>query len=234
MRALCVLQLVKMSISHLDASSLRQTLAGAGVLPVAVLRSADGAAPLCEALLTAGCPAVEITLRTDAGLAALPLVRAAFPDLLLGAGTVRTPADLRRAVDAGAQFLVSPHTSPELIELALDLGVPLVPGACTPTEIDLAVRAGAGVVKFFPAEVMGGTRAVAAIGGPFPDVPLMPTGGVSPANLAGYLSLPNVVACGGSWLASPELLAAGRFDAVTVRTKEALAMAAGARALVPR
>ena len=234
MRAQCVLQLVKMSISHLDALSLRQTLARAGVLPVVHLPSADCAVPLCEALLAAGCPAVEITLRTDAGLAALPLVRAAFPDLLLGAGTVRTPADLRRAVDAGAQFLVSPHTNPELIKLALALGVPPVPGACTPTEIDRAVRAGAGIVKFFPAEVMGGAAAVAAVGGPFPDIPLLPTGGVSPANLAGYLSLPNVVACGGSWLASRELLADGRFDTVTVRTKEALAIAAGARALVPR
>lgn len=210
---------------------LREVLSGLGVLPVVELPSVAAALPLAAALVTSGCGAAEITLRTPAGLAALARMRSAQPDLLIGAGTVRTLADVRRAADAGAQFLVSPVLNPDLIDVAVQLGVPIVPGAATPTEIDAARRAGAGIVKFFPAEALGGARAVAAIGGPLPDALLLPTGGITAANLGDYLRLPNVVACAGSWLVAKELLSGQRFDEVAARTAEALAIAARARAV---
>jgi len=207
-----------------------QALSLAGVLPVVELPSADCAAPLCEALLAAGCPVAEITLRSPAGLAALPTLRDAYPGVLLGAGTVRTTADARRAADAGAQFVVSPMTDPELITLCRSLGIPAIPGSCTPTEIEAAARTGVSVVKFFPAAAMGGVAALTALAGPFRDVTFLPTGGIGPGNLASYLRLENVLACGGSWLVSRDLLAQGRFDRVESLTREALAIAEQARA----
>ena len=208
-----------------DSTALRRTLAPLGVLPVVELPSVDSAVPLAEALLAAGCRVAEITLRSAAGLAALPLVRAACPDILLGAGTVRTTTDVRQAVDAGARFIVSPGTKAEVVALSHDLGVPAVPGVCTPTEMEMALGAGADIVKFFPAEAMGGLAAIAAMAGPFPDVAIIPTGGINQTNLASYLRLRNVLACGGSWLVSKDLLVEARFDMVTSLAREALAIA---------
>ncbi|HEV2376295.1 MAG TPA: bifunctional 4-hydroxy-2-oxoglutarate aldolase/2-dehydro-3-deoxy-phosphogluconate aldolase [Streptosporangiaceae bacterium] len=205
-------------------------LAAVGVLPVVELPSADVAAPLVKALIAGGCPVVEITLRSAAGLEALPVIRRSFPDVLIGAGTVRTLADAHRCLAAGAQFIVSPGTNPEIIALCRSLDVPVMPGACTPTEVDAAVTAGATAVKFFPAEAMGGVKTLKALAGPFRDVSFVPTGGIGPANLASYLALPGVPACGGSWLVATGLLAEGRFGQVAELTREAVAIAAKVRA----
>ncbi len=211
------------------ASEFARALSRAVVLPVVELPSAECAAPLCEALLAGGGDVVEITLRSAAGLTALPQLRAAYPGMLIGAGTVRTCDDLRQAADAGARFIVSPATNPDLIEFGHSLGVPVIPGVCTPTDVDLATRSGARTVKFFPAAAMGGVAALKALAGPFPEVQFVPTGGIGPTNLASYLELPNVLACGGSWLVARHLLAAHRFDQVAALTREALDIVAQVR-----
>jgi 2-dehydro-3-deoxyphosphogluconate aldolase/(4S)-4-hydroxy-2-oxoglutarate aldolase len=200
-----------------------------GVLPVVEVPTADAAAPLAEALIAGGMPAAEITLRTEAGLEALRTMRRLQPDMLVGAGTVRTVEDAKRVVDAGAQFIVSPGTNPEVNEYACAQGVPVLSGACTPTEVDLALRSGASAVKFFPAEAMGGIPVLKALAGPFRDVSFVPTGGVKPENLADYLSLPNVLGCGGTWITGGSLIGDGRFDRIEELAREAIALVAEAR-----
>jgi 2-dehydro-3-deoxyphosphogluconate aldolase/(4S)-4-hydroxy-2-oxoglutarate aldolase len=200
-----------------------------GVLPVVELDAVEDAEPLLEALSAAGLPAAEITLRTAAGLEALRLLRLSRPDAFVGAGTVRTLADAERVIEAGAQFVVSPSTYPELIELCLAAGVPAIPGACTPTEVDAAVRAGAPLIKFFPAEAMGGVAFLKALAGPFRDVQFVPTGGINASNIATYLALPQVAACGGTWMVAPALLRERAFDRVEALAREAVAIVVEAR-----
>lgn len=200
-----------------------------GVLPVVELDDVKNAEPLVDALTAAGLPAAEITLRTAAGLDALRVLRLSRPDAFVGAGTVRTLADAERVFEAGAQFVVSPATYPELIELCLQAGVPVFPGACTPTEVDAAVRAGAPLVKFFPAEPMGGVAFLKALAGPFRDVQFVPTGGVNASNLASYLALPQVAACGGSWMVARALLRRRDFGRIEELTREAIAIVVEAR-----
>lgn len=200
-----------------------------GVLPVVEIDAVDDAEPLLAALSAGGLPAVEITLRTPAGLDALRRLRNEHPDALVGAGTVRTLAAAAQVLEAGAQFVVSPATYPELIELCVAAGVPVLPGACTPSEVDAAVRAGASLVKFFPAEAMGGIAFLKALAGPFRDVHFVPTGGVNASNLADYLALAQVAACGGSWIVAPALVRERAFDQIEALTREAVAIVAEAR-----
>jgi 2-dehydro-3-deoxyphosphogluconate aldolase/(4S)-4-hydroxy-2-oxoglutarate aldolase len=206
------------------------SLAEVGVVPVVELGSVEQARPMMEALLAGGCPVAEITLRSAAGLAAIGALRQAYPDALVGAGTVRTLEDAQAVIDAGAMFVVSPGTNPELVAHCRRAGVSVLPGACTPTEVDTAVRAGADAVKFFPAEAMGGIPVLKALAGPFRDVSFVPTGGIAPANLAAYLALPNVIACGGSWMVAPTLLEDGDFARVEVLAREAVEIAAAVKA----
>jgi 2-dehydro-3-deoxyphosphogluconate aldolase/(4S)-4-hydroxy-2-oxoglutarate aldolase len=207
-----------------------ESLAEIGVVPVVELGSIEQARPMMEALLGGGCPVAEITLRSAAGLAAIGALRDAYPEALVGAGTVRTLEDARSVIDAGAMFVVSPGTNADLVARCRNAGVTVLPGACTPTEVDTAVRAGADAVKFFPAEAMGGIPVLKALAGPFRDVSFVPTGGVSAANLAAYLALPNVIACGGSWMVAPALLAEGDFARVEALAREAVEIAAASRA----
>jgi 2-dehydro-3-deoxyphosphogluconate aldolase/(4S)-4-hydroxy-2-oxoglutarate aldolase len=207
-------------------------MAEVGVVPVVELASVDEAVPLLEALLAGGCGIAEITLRSDAGLEAIRTLRGSYPEALIGAGTVRSLEDAGAVIDAGAQFVVSPATNPELIGFCRSANVPVFPGACTPTEVDAAVRAGADGVKFFPAEAMGGIPFLKALAGPFRDVSFVPTGGINESNLCDYLRLPNVVACGGSWMVAPSLLAERQFDRIEALTRKALSIAASVRAEV--
>jgi len=192
-----------------------------GVVPVIELEDVQGAEPLLDALCGAGLPAAEITLRTPAGLEALNLLSRLHPDAFLGAGTVLTVSDARRAIDAGARFLVSPTTDPAVIKFCIEADVLMMPGACTPTEVQAAIQAGAPLVKFFPAEAIGGLRFLKALTGPFPDVAFVPTGGINTSNLADYLRLRQVAACGGSWMVAPELVRERRFDRIASLTREA-------------
>ena len=215
-----------------------------GVVPVVELPTLELAVPLLTAFSRAGLGVVEVTLRTEAGIAAINALRSAFPDQLVGAGTVRNTLDAERAIDAGAQFVVSPSTNPDVIALCRavahrprfgDLflqpaaGVPALPGACTPSEVDLAMRCGASAVKFFPAEAAGGVAYLKALAAPYPEVRFIPTGGISPGNLADYLRQSSVLACGGTWLASPEALLEGRFERIEELAREALDMVAAVR-----
>jgi 2-dehydro-3-deoxyphosphogluconate aldolase/(4S)-4-hydroxy-2-oxoglutarate aldolase len=201
-----------------------------GVLPVVEVGTVDDATHLLDALTAGGLPVVEITLRTAAGVDAIGALRQSHPGALVGAGTVRSVRDAQRVIDADAQFVVSAVTDPDVIAVCHAAGVPVIPGACTPNELAAAARAGAGVVKFFPAQAMGGTAFLKALSGPFPEVRFMPSGGVSTANIAEYLRLPQVFACGASWMAAPDLIAAGRFERIEELAREAVALVAEVRA----
>ncbi len=195
------------------------------ILPIVVIDSAQHAAPLGEALVAGGLPVVEITFRTAAAEGAIKAI-AKRADLLVGAGTILTTDQADRAIDAGAQFLVAPGTNPKVIDHVRKRGVPMVPGVATPSEIELAMSLGVDVLKFFPAETMGGVMSLKAFAGPFPDTHFLPTGGITPELLPEYLNLPSVVACGGSWMAPRDLLKAGRFDAIAALVEQAMKLLA--------
>jgi 2-dehydro-3-deoxyphosphogluconate aldolase/(4S)-4-hydroxy-2-oxoglutarate aldolase len=201
-----------------------------GVVPVVELSDPEEAAPLLDALTAGGCGVAEITLRSDAGLGAIRALGRSHPEALVGAGTVLTLAAAAQVIEAGARFVVSPATNPELIAFCRSAGVPVFPGAATPTEVDAAVRAGADAVKFFPAEALGGIPVLKALAGPFRGVSFLPTGGINESNLADYLRLPNVLACGGTWLVAPRLLAEKQFDRIEALAREAVEIAADVRA----
>jgi 2-dehydro-3-deoxyphosphogluconate aldolase/(4S)-4-hydroxy-2-oxoglutarate aldolase len=190
------------------------------LLPIVVIDNAEHAAAFGDTLVAGGLPIVEFTLRTPA---AEPSIRALAKrgDLLVGAGTILTIEQADRAIDAGAQFIVAPGTNPKVVEHVLKRGLPMVPGVATPSEIELATSLGVEVLKFFPAETMGGVAAIKAFAGPFPAVRFLPTGGITPEILPDYLRLRSVVACGGSWMAPRDLLAAGRFDSIAALIEQA-------------
>jgi 2-dehydro-3-deoxyphosphogluconate aldolase/(4S)-4-hydroxy-2-oxoglutarate aldolase len=218
-----------MTVIEKGAATVLDRLVAFGVVPVVELDSIEDAEPLLEALTTAGLPAAEITLRTAVGFEAIGALRGSHPDALIGAGTVRSLEDARRVIGAGAEFVVAPCTNPIVIEFCARAGVPVVPGACTPTEVDSAVRAGAALVKFFPAEAMGGVAFLKALAGPFRDVRFVPTGGINVENLADYLRVPQVAACGGSWMVAPPLVREQRFDEVEALARRALEIVAEVR-----
>ena len=176
-----------------------------------------------------GVSAAEITLRTSAGMEAIHRLSEGYPEALIGAGTVRSTQDAARAIDAGATFVVCPAIDVELVELCRDRGVLVIPGVCTPTEVHTAVKAGASLLKFFPAEASGGVGYLRALAGPFREVRFLPTGGISAVNLASYLALPQVAACGGSWMVALELLGTDDFAQVTKLAAEAVAIVADVR-----
>jgi 2-dehydro-3-deoxyphosphogluconate aldolase / (4S)-4-hydroxy-2-oxoglutarate aldolase len=191
------------------------------LVPMIVIDNADHAEPFGDALVTGGLPVAEITFRTDAAEAAIRGL-AKRGDLLIGAGTVLSTELADRAIDAGAQFIVAPGTNPNVVEHCVIRGVPIVPGVATPTDIELAMSHGVDVLKFFPAENMGGVSMLKALAGPYAGVRFIPTGGITPEKLPSYLALPSVLACGGSWLAPRELLAAGDFVAIQKLVEKAV------------
>ncbi len=193
------------------------------------LPAVELAVPLAEALVAGGLPCVEITLRTPGALAGLEAIRRRFPDILLGAGTVLSVDQVDAAVSAGADFIVSPGTNPALVELCGSRGVPILPGVCTPSEIEVARALGLGNVKFFPSEPMGGAPFLRALCGPYRDISFVPTGGITPAVLPDYLALPQVLACGGSWMVKPATIAAGEFAAIEQLAAAAVALVQASR-----
>jgi 2-dehydro-3-deoxyphosphogluconate aldolase/(4S)-4-hydroxy-2-oxoglutarate aldolase len=200
---------------------LASALGGARVLPVLTVSSAALAGPLADALVAGGARCAEITLRTPASERALT-VMAAHGGLCVGAGTVLTAEQAERAVAAGARFVVSPGFDEEVVAACREWGVPVLPGVATATELMRALRAGLDTVKLFPAEQLGGTRALRALAAPFPAARFVPTGGIGAARLDGYLAEPAVLAVGGSWMAAPDLLERGDFASVRRLTAEAV------------
>lgn len=184
------------------------------IIPVVVIEDDRQAVPLAEALQAGGLGTMEITLRTDAGLKAIERLGKRVPEMLLGAGTVLSVDQARRAVEAGARYIVAPGLSRKVVEWCIWNSVPVTPGVVTPTEIETAMDLGLGVVKFFPAEASGGVAYLKAICAPYRSMKFIPTGGIDEKNVAEYLKLPQVAACGGSWMVKPDLLKAGRFDEV--------------------
>ena len=201
-----------------------------GVVSVVMPPAPEHAAQLGAALVEGGLPCIEIVFRAAGAPEAIERLRTNVPSMLVGAGTILTVEQARAAVSSGAQFIVSPGTNPTVVELALGEGIPILPGVATPSEIEANVARGIHVLKLFPAEVLGGVRFLKAMAGPYGAVEFVPTGGISPENLADYLALPNVLACGGSWIVSQAALAAGDFQTVARRAREAADIVAAARA----
>jgi 2-dehydro-3-deoxyphosphogluconate aldolase/(4S)-4-hydroxy-2-oxoglutarate aldolase len=203
-------------------TDILQQLGHLGLIPVVAIEGATDAPPLGRALREGGLPCAEITFRTAAAEEAIRLMATECPDVLVGAGTVLSVEQAQKAVAAGAKFIVSPGFDAEVVDWCLAHNVPITPGVMTPTEVALALKKGVNVLKFFPAEAAGGVKLLKSIAAPYGQVKFIPTGGIDAQNLAGYLSLPMVHACGGSWMVTKQLIAAGKFDQITALTREAV------------
>jgi 2-dehydro-3-deoxyphosphogluconate aldolase/(4S)-4-hydroxy-2-oxoglutarate aldolase len=197
------------------------------VVPVLVVEDAAKAVPLARALVAGGLKAIEITLRTPAALEAIRAVAAEVEGAIAGAGTILDAAQFREAEAAGAGFIVSPGTTQELLDAAKRSNVPLLPGAVTASEVMALREEGYSVLKFFPAEQAGGAAYLKALSAPLAGMQFCPTGGISPKNAIDYLSLPNVVCVGGSWVAPKDKVAAGDWDAITALAQEAAQIGSG-------
>ncbi len=181
------------------------------VIPVVALERAADAVPVAEALAAGGLPCLEITFRTPAAGDGLRRIRDELPGITRLAGTVRSVEQLDAAITAGAEIIVSPAFDPKVVERSLERGLPIIPGVATPTELEMALSHGLGLVKLFPAEPLGGVRYLQALAGPYPEASFIPTGGIGPANLARYLRLESVVAVAGTWLVRPEAVRGADF-----------------------
>lgn len=192
-----------------------------GIIPVVVLDRTEDAIPLADALIKGGLPCAEVTFRTAAAEESIRLMSEKFPEMLIGAGTVLTTEQVDRAVAAGASFIVSPGTNPKVVKYCRDKNIPIVPGVCTPTEVEAALELGLDTLKFFPAEPAGGLKMIKAMTAPYTTVRFMPTGGIGADNVGEYLSYNRIIACGGSWMVKGDLIKSGRFDEIERLTREA-------------
>lgn len=195
------------------------------VIPVATIADPDVAEPLAAALLAGGVSSIEVTFRTPRA----PHVVAALAggELVVGAGTIRTSAQVDEAVGAGARFIVTPCLDAEVVDRCRELDVPVVPGIATATELNRALSFGVTCVKVFPAEQLGGAALIRALAAPFPEATFVPTGGIGPENAHEYLALPCVAAIGGSWMVAPGVVADGDWREVASRTRDAVRMGSG-------
>lgn len=200
---------------------LAEVLGQAGVVPVLVIDRVEDALPLAEALVKGGLNVLEVTLRTEAALAAVREIAKQLPDAHVGTGTVLNGDDVSRSVDAGASFMVSPGATEKLLDAAEAFDVPLLPGAANPSEVMRLLERGYRYQKFFPAQAAGGVPMLKSIGGPLPQVQFCPTGGIGPNNAADFLALPNVVCVGGSWMAAPKLVQEKNWSEITRLAREA-------------
>lgn len=202
-------------------TTFRNKLAGAPIIPVVTVEKVAHAAPLIAALKAGGLSGAEVTLRTPVGLEVITEMKKADPDMLVGAGTVLSEGDVDAAVKAGADFLVTPGAGPDLLQALSHHDGVILPGVSTASEAMSRFEMGFGVLKFFPAEASGGVNFLKSLAGPLPHIDFMPTGGIKPHNARDYLGLPNVIAAGGTWIASPADMAAGDWSGIEARAKEA-------------
>ncbi len=196
------------------------------LLPVIKIENVKDALPLAKALIEGGLPVAEITFRTDCAAEAISLIKKEYPDMLVGAGTILSIEQVKLAVAAGAEFIVSPGTNPHVVSYCTENNIPIVPGCVTPTEIEMAMQYGLNVVKFFPAETYGGVKAIKSLAAPYRNIRFVPTGGINESNISNYLSCKAVVACGGSFMVSQDLIDAGNFDEIRDMTARAVALVA--------
>ena len=200
---------------------------GYGIVPVVRIEKATDALPLGKALLAGGLPLAEITFRTAAAEEVIRTLTEGMPELIVGAGTVLTTEQAGKAIRAGARFIVSPGFNPRVVSFCREQGVPVIPGVNSPTQIEAAMECGLRVLKFFPAEESGGAAFLRAVAAPYEGIQFIPTGGINAANLISYLSLKNVIACGGSWMVKTELISAGKFAEIARLTREAVRILLG-------
>ena len=193
-----------------------------GIVPVVALNDINDAGPLAKALCDGGLPCAEVTFRTDCAEEAIRVMTTEFPQMFVGAGTVLTTEQVDRAVGAGAKFIVSPGLNPEVVKYCVDKNIPVTPGCANPSDIEQALAFGLDVVKIFPAEAIGGLKLIKSMAAPYVNMKFMPTGGINAKNLNDYLAYDRIVACGGSWMVSGDLVNAGKFDEITALTKEAV------------
>jgi 2-dehydro-3-deoxyphosphogluconate aldolase/(4S)-4-hydroxy-2-oxoglutarate aldolase len=201
--------------------SIQDIMNTSPVIPVMVINKIEQAVPLANALVEGGLKVLEITLRTPVALDAIKKIKAEVPGAIVGTGTVINLETLKKAIDVGSEFLVSPGITENLIDAALKAGTPILPGITSPSEVMRLMELGITQMKFFPAEAAGGIPMLKSIGGPLPQVTFCPTGGVNPKNAADYLALKNVACVGGSWMAPVELVDTGNWDEITRLAKGA-------------
>jgi Entner-Doudoroff aldolase len=208
--------------------SVFEQVAKLKVVPVIAIESQDAAIPLADALIEGGLPIAEITFRTAAAAAVIQKMSDERPNLLVGAGTILTLDNLKAAIDSGATFGVAPGFNPKTVEAAQKMNFPFVPGVCTPSDVEAALSCGCKILKFFPAGAMGGLTMLKSLIAPYghTGVQFMPTGGVSPANLSEYITTKGVIACGGTWIATKDDIAEGKWETIASRCREVAAVTA--------
>lgn len=193
-----------------------------GIVPVIKIDEVEKAIPLARALCKGGLPVAEITFRTACAAEAIAAITKEFPNMLVGAGTVLTPEQADRAVEAGAKFIVSPGLNTKVVKHCIEIGIPVTPGCANPSDIEAALEFGLEVVKFFPAEAAGGLPMIKAMSAPYGGLKFMPTGGLNEANILSYLKYDKILACGGSYMVSSDLINAGNFDKIEELTRAAV------------
>lgn len=197
------------------------------IVPVVVLNDAENAKPLAKALCEGGLPCAEVTFRTGAAEESIRIMHEAYPEMIIGAGTVLTTEQVERAVSAGASFIVSPGFDPEIVDYCIEKSIPVFPGCITPSEIAQAIKRGLKVVKFFPAEQFGGVDTIKALAAPYVGLKFMPTGGINAGNIKDYLECKSIIACGGSWMVKGNIIEAKEFERIKEMTIEAVSLAKG-------
>ncbi len=203
-------------------SNLHEKLGNIGLIPVVVFEKSEYALPTAKALIEGGLTVMEVTLRTDAAIESMKLIKENYPEIILGAGTVLSVEQAKAAIDAGCEFIVSPGFNDEVVKYCLDNDIEVTPGCVTPTEIDHALSFGIKTLKFFPASVYGGLAGCKALYGPYRMVKFVPTGGVSLANLAEYADKSYIHAIGGGWLCSAKDMTDGNFENITKTVKQSI------------
>jgi 2-dehydro-3-deoxyphosphogluconate aldolase / (4S)-4-hydroxy-2-oxoglutarate aldolase len=199
----------------------------AGIVPVIAIENAEDSEPLANALIEGGLPCAEVTFRTGAAKESIKKIAKAFPNMILGAGTVLTIEQVKAAVDNGAKFIVSPGLNSKVVEYCIANKIPITPGVATPSEIEQAIEYGLDVVKFFPAEANGGLAFLKAISAPYKNVKFIPTGGIDEKNLLSYLKFSRILACGGSWMVKSDLISGKQFGEIKRLTSEAVNLMLG-------
>ncbi len=215
----------------MSQEAILDRVATRGVVPVIAIDNVESAIPLADALIAGGLPVVEITFRTAAAAEVIRRITQQRPQLVVGAGTVLTTANLAAAGESGAAFAVAPGLNPRIVQQARDMGLPFVPGVATPSDIEQGLELGCRLLKFFPAEALGGVPMIEALSAPYKHtgVRFMPTGGVNPGNLESYLKLDTVAAVGGTWIAKKEDLTSGKWDEIRNRCASAIEIVARSR-----
>lgn len=201
-----------------------EIIAECGIVPVIVIDDPGKAVPLARALVAGGIPCAEITFRTEEAGEAIARISRDVPEILVGAGTIVSQALAKKAADAGARFIVSPGFNPSVVDWCLSRGIPVIPGVNNPTGVEAAMEKGLSLLKFFPAELSGGTAMLDALAGPYPSISFMPTGGISPDNLTTYLARKNVFAVGGSWMVHKDLINREDWQCITTLVQEAVSV----------